>query len=65
MTSLLMFNIVEGMVLLDEVRLYSSSQLLGIALGIAACVAGIIILMTKNADKIKTQAMTKEDDESD
>ena len=54
MTSLLMFNIIEGMILLDEISLYSSNQLLGIAAGIVACIIGIIIIMTKNADKIKT-----------
>ena len=50
---------------MDEISLYGTSDIIGISFGIAMCVAGIIILMIKNADKTKLQAMIKEEDESD
>ena len=65
LTSLLIFNITEGCILLDEISLYGRNDIIFISFGIAVCVAGIIILMIKNADKAKLQAMIKDEDESD
>ena len=65
LTSLLIFNITEGCILLDEISLYGTNDIIFISFGIAVCVAGIIILMIKNADKAKLQALIKDDDESD
>ena len=65
LTSLLIFNITEGCILLDEISLYGTNDIIFISFGIAVCVSGIIILMIKNADKAKLQAMIKDDDESD
>ena len=65
LTSVLIFNIVEGMILLDEVSLYERTDLIGISFGIAACMLGIIILTSKNADQVKTKAMIKDEGDSD
>ena len=65
MASVLVFNIVEGLIILDEFSAYSTKELIGISIGILCCCFGITILMFKNKDKVKTKAMTKDDDESD
>ena len=50
MASVLVFNIVEGLIILDEFSAYSSKELMGIAIGILCCCFGITILMFKNKD---------------
>ena len=65
MISILMFQIVEGLIILDEYSAYTTNELIWIASAIAVSILGIIMLLLKNHDKVKTKAMTKDDDESD
>ena len=65
MTSLLIFNIVEGLVILDEYSVYERNDLVGITIGIVFCLLGITLLMLKNHDQVKTKAMARDDEDSD
>ena len=66
MTSLLVFNILEGLIILDEYNAnYERSDFVGITIGIVLCLLGITLLMLKNHDTVKTKAMAKDEEESD
>ena len=65
MASILVFNIVEGLIILDEYTAYTRNGLIGIGIGILCCCFGITMLMVKNHDKVKTKAMSKDINESD
>ena len=66
MTSILIFNILEGLIILDEYSAYENgSDLVGITVGIVLCLLGITLLMLKNHDQVKTKAMTKDESDSD
>ena len=65
MTSLLIFNIVEGLVILDEYSVYERNDLWGITIGIVLCLMGITLLMLKNHTQVKTKAMARDDSDSD
>ena len=65
MTSLLIFNIVEGLVILDEYSVYERNDLVGITIGIVLCLLGITLLMFKNHDQVKTKAMARDEEDSD
>ena len=53
MIGVMVFNIVEGLVILDEYSSYQRNELLGITTGIVLCNFGIIILLLKNHDQVK------------
>ena len=57
MTSLLIFNILSGLVILDEMDNYVPSDFLGIGTGIILCMSGISILITKNAEIERTEVL--------
>ena len=66
MTSLLIFNILEGLIILDEYNAnYERNDFVGITIGIVLCLLGITLLMLKNHDTVKTKAMAKDEEESD
>ena len=66
MTSLLIFNILEGLIILDEYNAnYERSDFVGITIGIVLCLLGVLWLMLKNHDTVKTKAMAKDEEESD
>ena len=65
MTSLLIFNIVEGLVILDEYSVYERNDLVGITIGIVLCLMGITLLMLKNHTQVKTKAMARDSEDSD
>ena len=66
MTSILVFNILEGLIILDEYSAYEdANDLVGITIGIVLCLLGITLLMLKNHDQVKTKAMTKDESDSD
>ena len=65
MTSLLVFNICYGLVLLDEMDNYVGYDYIGIVIGVILCIFGISLLVAKNAEIVKTKALTNTDEESD
>ena len=65
MSSVLVFNILGGIVILNEYSLYSRNELIGICIGISICFAGISLLLFKNAEMVKTKEIKKDDDEAD
>ena len=46
-TSSLIFTIVSGMIMLNEIADYSPGQLVGIFFGIVICILGIVIMSQK------------------
>lgn len=56
MTSFLVFGIVCGFVFLDEWKLYSWLSGLGIFSGVSLCIAGITLIVLKNAKVAKKNA---------
>lgn len=51
-TQILTGNILCGLILIDEVKFYTSAQLLGLLLGALACATGILILSRKSKENI-------------
>ena len=48
LVSTVIFTVASGMVMLNEIQLYSALQLVGISVGMALCIAGILIMYFKN-----------------
>ena len=48
LTSSVIFTVVSGMIMLNEIQLYSALQLVGILVGMVLCIAGIVIMYYKN-----------------
>ena len=48
LVSSVIFTVVSGMVMLNEIQLYSALQLVGISVGMVLCIAGILIMYIKN-----------------
>ena len=47
-SSQLVFTILSGLTLLDEYSLYTSAELAGLAIGVAACALGVLLVLVKN-----------------
>ena len=65
MASVLLFSIAQGLVTLNEQSLYTTKDFIFIGFSVLFCILGIIILMMKNKETIKTKAMAKEEEEFD
>ena len=62
MTSFLVFGIVCGLVFLDEWDLYNWSSGLGIFCGVLLCIAGIALIVLKNAKVAKKNVLRQENE---
>ena len=63
MASNMLFDISQGLVTLDEQSFYTTKDFIFIGLSVFFCIFGIIILMLKNKETIKTKAMAKDEEE--
>ena len=63
LTSTVIFTVVSGMVMLNEIRLYSALQLVGICIGMVLCIAGIVIMNYKNSSANKANQEPMSDSE--